>query len=82
VNCKYCFRPMTKEILAEKRRRKILNALASTKKRIASGNKCGPKRIIDSDQIEMLRAKGLSMRAIAKETGVSATTVNKRLHGN
>ncbi len=35
----------------------------------------GPKASVDIEKIHWLRSKGLSLRAIAKETGVSRTTV-------
>jgi len=34
---------------------------------------------VDTEKIHSLRSKGLSLRAIAKETGVSRTTVSDAL---
>jgi len=42
-----------------------------------NGKKLGrPKASVDTEKIHWLRSKGLSLRAIAKETGVSRTTVS------
>jgi len=42
-----------------------------------NGKKLGrPKANVDTEKIHWLRSKGLSLRAIAKETGVSRTTVS------
>jgi len=42
-----------------------------------NGKKLGrPKASVDTEKIQWLRSKGLSLRAIAKETGVSRTTVS------
>jgi len=42
-----------------------------------NGKKLGrPKASVDTEKIHSLRSKGLSLRAIAKETGVSRTTVS------
>lgn len=75
MNCKFCYRPITEAILAEKRRRKIENALASVDKRIANGNLPGPKRRRDDEKILELRKQGLSTRAIAAKIGMSHGTV-------
>jgi len=41
-----------------------------------NGKKLGrPKATVDTQKIQWLRSQGLSLRAIAKETGVSRTTV-------
>ncbi len=41
-----------------------------------NGKKLGrPRAPVDTEKIHLLRSKGLSLRAIAKETGVSRTTV-------
>jgi len=45
-----------------------------------NGKKLGrPKASVDTETIHRLRSKGLSLRAIAKETGVSRTTVSDLL---
>jgi len=45
-----------------------------------NGKKLGrPKASVDTEKIHWLRSKGLSLRAIAKETGVSRTTVSDLL---
>jgi len=42
-----------------------------------NGKKLGrPRASVDTEKIHRLRSKGLSLRAIAKETGVSRTTVS------
>jgi len=42
-----------------------------------NGKKLGrPRASVDTGKIHLLRSKGLSLRAIAKETGVSRTTVS------
>jgi len=42
-----------------------------------NGKKLGrPRASVDTEKIHWLRAKGLSLRAIAKETGISRTTVS------
>jgi len=42
-----------------------------------NGKKLGrPRASVDTEKIHWLRSKGLSLRAIAKETGVSRTTVS------
>ncbi len=42
-----------------------------------NGKKLGrPRAVVDVEDIQRLRSKGLSLRAIAKETGVSRTTVS------
>lgn len=77
--CKYCYRPITKKVMAEKRRRKIENALNSTKKRIANGNKSGPKSKRDDKRIKELREQYKTMTQIAKILGVSTMTVSRSL---
>lgn len=78
--CKYCHRPITKAVLAEKRRRKVENALASTRKRIERGTPTkGRTKIRNDEQIRELRAKGLTIRAIAKEIGMSTMAVQRGL---
>ena len=42
-----------------------------------NGKKLGrPRAVVDAEEVQRLRSKGLSLRAIAKETGVSRTTVS------
>ncbi len=46
-----------------------------------NGKKLGRPRVsVDTEKIHSLRSKGLSLRAIAKETGVSRTTVSDLLN--
>jgi DNA-binding NarL/FixJ family response regulator len=78
-DCLYCHRPITEDVVAEKKRRKVANALASVEKAKRNGTKVGPKKKRDDEQIKRLRAKGLSMRAIAKEIGMSTGSVQKGL---
>jgi len=48
-----------------------------------NGKKLGrPKATVDTQKIQWLRSQGLSLRAIAKETGVSRTTVADLLNEN
>jgi len=50
---------------------------AGLRKAVENGKKLGrPKACVDAEKIHRLRSKGLSLRAIAKETGVSRTTVS------
>lgn len=80
ATCKFCYRKITKAVLAEKRRRKVENALNSTAKRIANGTKAGGRpKVRDDKQICALRKRGLSIRAIAKEIGLSTTAVMRGL---
>jgi len=45
-----------------------------------NGKKLGrPKAFVDTEKIRRMRSKGLSLRAIAKETGISRTTVSDLL---
>jgi len=45
-----------------------------------NGKKLGrPRAVVDVQEVQRLRSKGLSLRAIAKETGVSRTTVSDLL---
>ena len=47
-----------------------------------NGKKLGrPRASVDTEKIHLLRSKGLSLRASAKETGVSRTTVSDVLSG-
>lgn len=79
ANCKFCYRPITKAVLAEKRRRKVENALASLKKMRANGKRGGRKRTRDDNKIRALRRQGLSIRAIALLTNCSTTAVQRSL---
>lgn len=79
AKCKFCLRPITKAVLRAKYQRKVDNARASAAKAKANGNHGGRKKIRDDEQIKNLRAKGLSMRAIAKVIGMSTATVQKGL---
>ncbi len=45
-----------------------------------NGKKLGrPRAVVDAEEVQRLRSEGLSLRAIAKETGVSRTTVSDLL---
>ena len=63
----------------EYKRRKIANAIASSKKAKANGSHIGRNKMRDDLEIRKLRAKGLSIRAIAKEIGMSTATVQRGL---
>ncbi len=48
-----------------------------------NGKKLGrPRAVVDVEDIQRLRSKGLSLRAVAKETGVSRTTVSDVLRSS
>lgn len=81
ATCPYCHRKMTKAVWALKRKIKVNNALASVAKMKAKGGKYpgGRAKIRDDDQIKELRARGLSIRAIAREIGLSSTAVQRGL---
>lgn len=81
VKCKYCLRPITKNVIAKKRAIKVQNALNSLAKAKANGNcaKMGRKKIRNDEQIRALRKTGLTMRAIAKKIGLSTTAVQRGL---
>jgi DNA invertase Pin-like site-specific DNA recombinase len=65
--------------LAAKQNRKRENARASIQK-ARSKNHCFGRRKVRNDlQIRQLRSNGLSIRAIAKEVGVSTTAVQRAL---
>ena len=69
--CKACKRPLTEEMIADKRARKVENARASARKAKANGSHIGRLKIRDDEQIKELRRKGLTMREIAKEIGLN-----------
>ncbi len=47
-----------------------------------NGKKLGrPRAVVDVEKIQRLRSQGLSLRAIAKATGISRTTVSDVLNG-
>jgi hypothetical protein len=73
-NCHFCFRPITEEILAEKRRRKADNARASAAKSKAKGT-AGRKLIRDDDKIKAMRDRGMTFREISSTIGMSYQTV-------
>jgi len=79
--CKFCYRPMTEEILKEKQKRKIDNARASVAKAKANGNRLGRRKIRDDNQIRALRREGLSIRDIAAKIGLSTAAVQNGLKG-
>ena len=58
---------------------KIANAHASRAKAKARGHSLGRKRRRDDQKIRKLHNKGFSIREIARQTLVSATTVQKSL---
>ena len=56
---------------------------AGLRKAVANGKKLGrPKLDVDVEEVHRLRAKGLSLRAIAKATGISRTTVSDLLNSS
>ncbi len=64
---------LERDIIAER----VKAGLRRAKK---NGKKLGrPRASVDTEKIHWLRSKGLSLRAIAKETGVSRTTVSDLL---
>lgn len=77
--CPSCYRTVTASELAEKKRRKVLNALNSTTKRIANGTKSGPKQKFNRNEAILLKNKGLSLREIAKLMGVSSSAIHQGL---
>lgn len=79
--CPYCHRKMTKAVWAFKRQLKVNNALASVAKMKAKGGKYpgGRNKLRNDDRIKALRKQGLSMRAIAKEIGLSTSAVQRGL---
>ena len=53
---------------------------AGLRRAVANGKKLGrPKLDVDVEEVHRLRAQGLSLRAIAKECGISRTTVSDLL---
>jgi len=61
---------LERDIIAERVR-------AGLRRAKENGKKLGrPRATVDTEKIHRLRSKGLSLRAIAKETGVSRTTVS------
>ncbi len=61
---------LERDIIAERVR-------AGLRRAKENGKKLGrPRASVDTEKIHWLRSKGLSLRAIAKETGVSRTTVS------
>jgi DNA invertase Pin-like site-specific DNA recombinase len=79
--CKYCLRPITQKVLAEKHQRKIQNALNTVAKMKAKGGKWsgGRPKVRDDEEIKRLRMTGLSLRDIAKRVGLSTTAVQRAL---
>jgi DNA invertase Pin-like site-specific DNA recombinase len=78
--CKFCYRPITQDVIDEKRRRKVENARNSARKAKLNGNRGGRKKIRDDEQIKRLREQGLTMREIAAEIGLSTTAVQRGLN--
>jgi hypothetical protein len=60
---------------------KVKNAHASVAKAKARGSFLGRRKKRDDVAIGKLRAKGMSIRAIAKATNVSTTAVQRSLKG-
>lgn len=79
--CPYCLRTLTKKVFKEKYMRKVANARLSVKKAIANGNhrSGGRPKLRDDNLIRLLRKKGLSIRAIAREIGLSTSAVQRGL---
>ncbi len=68
------------QVLIEyKREKKVAEALASVKKAKERGSFLGRNKKRDDDLIWDLYGKGLTVRAIAKQAGVSATVVQRSL---
>lgn len=63
----------------EYKKRKIQNAKNSSMKAKLNGNKPGPKKSRDDDEIKRLREKGFSIRKIAKLVGFSTSLVWRSL---
>lgn len=82
MDCKYCYRPITKAVLAEKKKRKADNARASRTKALARGTPFGRKKVRDDAQIKDLRDSGLTLREIAQVIGLSTTAVQRSLKSN
>lgn len=81
--CPYCKRPITEQILKDKRDAKIANAISSLAKAKANGKRLGrPPRAVASEVLE-LRKQRYSYRAIAKRLGCAVSTVTNicRMHG-
>jgi len=58
---------------------RVVAGMAAAKHR---GIRCGrPKKVFDRDQVGQLRARGLSVRAIAKQVGIGVGTVHRLLAG-
>lgn len=79
--CKFCLRPITISVLRKKKLLKIENAKKSSIKTKLNGNKPGPKKLRNDEQIFLLRQMGLSLRSIAKKTNLSASTIQNSLRG-
>jgi DNA invertase Pin-like site-specific DNA recombinase len=61
-------------------RERVLMGLERAKR---LGRRLGrPRVVVDADKVRALRAEGLSLRAIAAQTGVSSTTVMEILRSN
>ncbi len=82
--CPGCFRALTSWSFDEGRRRKTQNATNTHKKLLAKFKETGvwpggrPK-VRDDAEIKRLRKKGLSIRAIANEIGLSTSAVQRGL---
>lgn len=80
MKCPYCYNeydPIKRQAIVYKS--KVANARNSYKKARANGTPFGRPKIRNDEQIKELRSKGLSLRKIAKETGLSATAIHKAL---
>lgn len=80
ASCPYCHRKMTAAVWKAKRQIKIDNAHAMHAKLKESGKWPGGRPKVRNDaEIKRLRSKGLSIRSIAKEIGMSTTAVQDGL---
>ena len=78
-DCPYCFRPITKEILALKKKIKSDNAKAGLEEAKARGKHIGRPYLHNYNHIYNLRLQGLSYREIAKELSIAKSTVQSVL---
>jgi DNA invertase Pin-like site-specific DNA recombinase len=78
-NCRFCLRPITQEVVDQKRHLKSENARASVRKAIANGTHIGALRKRDDEKIRMLCKEGHSMREIAFRAGCTLGSVQASL---
>ncbi len=66
-------------VIEYKREKKQINALHSVQKAKENGNQVGRKKVRDDSLIWRLRKEGMTIRSIAKQTGVSSASVQRSL---